>query len=138
MSKTVVVYWSGTGNTKAMADAIAQGLKEKGIETDIFSVESAPSDLSVYEKVAFGCPSMGNEVLEESVFEPYFSSVEKSINAKKLALFGSYGWGDGQWMRDWAQRAKDAGALLIDDGFIQQEAPNEEECKSFGKHFADF
>jgi flavodoxin short chain len=138
MSKTAVIYWSGTGNTKAMADAIAQGLKEKGAEVDVFSVENAPADLSVYEKMAFGCPSMGNEVLEESAFEPYFSSIEKSINGKKAALFGSYGWGDGQWMRDWAARAKNAGALLVNDGFIQQEAPSEEECKSFGSRFADF
>ncbi|MDR1942086.1 MAG: flavodoxin [Endomicrobium sp.] len=138
MSKIAVIYWSGTGNTESMAQSIAGGLKESGAQAEIFDAANAPADLSGYEKVAFGCPSMGVEVLEESVFEPYFSSVEKNLNGKKVALFGSYGWGDGQWMRDWAQRAKAGGANLLDEGLIQQEAPNEEQCKSYGKKLAQF
>ncbi|MDR2426116.1 MAG: flavodoxin [Endomicrobium sp.] len=138
MSKVAVIYWSGTGNTEAMAKSIEKGLKEKSAEADVFEVGSAPANLDAYEKVAFGCPSMGAEVLEENTFEPYFTSVEKSLKGKKVALFGSYGWGDGQWMRDWVERTRSAEALLVDDGFIQNEAPNTDECESFGKKFADF
>jgi flavodoxin short chain len=138
MSKVAVIYWSGTGNTKDMADAIAEGLKEGGASVDIFEAGTAPENLDAYEKVAFGCPSMGAEVLEESIFEPYFSLIEKNLNEKKAALFGSYGWGDGQWMRDWSQRAKSSGAKLFDDGLIQQQSPDAEVCKSYGKRFAQF
>ena len=138
MSKVAIIYWSGTGNTEAMAKNIESGLKNNGAEVDIFEVSSAPSTLDLYEKIAFGCPSMGSEVLEESVFEPYFASAEKNLKGKKVALFGSYGWGDGQWMRDWAERAKAAGAVLVDEGFIQHEAPNADECVAFGKKFAEF
>ncbi|MDR1195177.1 MAG: flavodoxin [Endomicrobium sp.] len=138
MSKVAVIYWSGTGNTEAMAKSIEKGLKEKSAETDVFEVSSAPASLDGYDKIAFGCPSMGAEVLEESAFEPYFTSVEKSLKDKKVALFGSYGWGDGQWMRDWAERARSAQAVLVDDGFIQHETPNADECEEFGKKFADF
>jgi flavodoxin short chain len=138
MSKVAVIYWSGTGNTKEMAESIAGGLKEGGASVDIFEAGVAPENLDAYEKAAFGCPSMGAEVLEESVFEPYFTSVEKNLNGKKVALFGSYGWGDGQWMRDWADRAKSSGAKLLDDGLIQQQAPDAEICKSYGKRLAEF
>lgn len=138
MSKTAVIYWSGTGNTKSMAESIEKGLKGKNVEVDLFEVGSAPAALDIYEKVAFGCPSMGAEVLEEESFEPYFTSVEKSLSGKKVALFGSYGWGDGQWMRDWAERTKASGANLIDDGFIQHEVPNDAECEDFGTKLADF
>lgn len=138
MSKTAVIYWSGTGNTEAMAKSIEKGLKEKSIEVDCFEVGQAPANLDSYEKVAFGCPSMGDEVLEESAFEPYFTAVEQSLKGKKVALFGSYGWGDGLWMRNWVQRTKDAGALLADGGFLQHEVPNAEECEAYGKKLADF
>jgi flavodoxin short chain len=121
-----------------MAESIAEGLKDSGAAAEIFDVESAPKDLSVYEKIAFGCPSMGTEVLEESSFEPYFSSVEKNLSGKKVSLFGSYGWGDGQWMRDWSERVKLLGANLLDGGLIQQEVPDTQECKAYGKKFAGF
>jgi flavodoxin short chain len=121
-----------------MAESVAEGLKEGGASVDIFEAGGAPENLDAYEKAAFGCPSMGAEVLEESVFEPYFSSVEKNLNEKKVALFGSYGWGDGQWMRDWTERAKTSGAKLFDDGLIQQQEPNVQECKSYGKRFSEF
>ncbi len=138
MSKVAVIYWSGTGNTEAMAKSIEKGLKDKNAEVEVFEVSSAPANLDAYEKVAFGCPSMGAEVLEETAFEPYFTSVEKSLGGKKTALFGSYGWGDGQWMRDWAERTKASGAVLIDDGFMQHEAPDTNECEEFGRKFAEF
>lgn len=136
---TAIVYWSGTGNTEAMAKAIEAGLKENGAETALFSVsETDASIVDKYEKFAFGCPSMGSEVLEEGEFEPFFEAIEGKLSGKRVALFGSYGWGDGEWMRDWQARVKTSGALLYDDGFIQQEAPDESECKAFGAGFARF
>ena len=138
MSKSAVIYWSGTGNTKDMAKAIFTGMQDVGAETELFEVTSAPNDLSVYEKIAFGCPSMGDEVLEESDFEPYFSAVEKQLYGKKIVLFGSYGWGDGEWMRNWVERVKSDGVQLMDKGFIENEAPDKARCVEYGKKFADF
>ncbi len=136
---TAVIYWSGTGNTEAMAKAIEAGLKEKGEEAVLLTVDKAERDaVEQYEKIAFGCPSMGAEVLEESEFEPFFAAIEGKLAGKKVALFGSYGWGDGEWMRDWEQRTKEAGAVLYGEGLIQQETPEEDICKGFGRGFADF
>lgn len=137
MSKAAVIYWSGTGNTKAMADAITAGMREKGADVELFEVTSAPKDISGYEKIAFGCPSMGAEVLEEGDFDPYFTSIEKSLAGKKVALFGSYGWGDGEWMRNWYDRTKSL-ANMYDEGLIVQEAPDEAACKEYGQGFAGF
>jgi len=131
-----VIYWSGTGNTEAMAKAIAKGI---GAEAEVFSVDSVDASIiQKYEKFAFGCPSMGAEVLEEELFEPFFASVENALSGKKVALFGSYGWGDGEWMRDWQGRVAGVGANLFDEGFIQNEAPDEGACEEFGSKFAAF
>lgn len=139
MDKTAIVYWSGTGNTEAMANAIKLGLEEAGAAVDIMEAETANAETVLsYGKIAFGCPSMGNEVLEESVFEPFFDSVEKGLSGKKVALFGSYGWGDGEWMRDWVSRTQNDGANVFGEGFIQNEAPDEAECVTYGKSFAGF
>ncbi|MDR3240077.1 MAG: flavodoxin [Clostridiales bacterium] len=136
---TAIIYWSGTGNTEAMAKAIERGLKEGGAETVLLSVDKTSADAAdTYEKIAFGCPSMGEEVLEENEFEPFFLSIEKKLGGKKTALFGSYNWGDGQWMQDWQKRVKAAGAALFEEGLIQQEAPAETVCAEFGKRFAAF
>ena len=108
MNKTAVIYWSGTGNTQAMAEAVAQGA-----EGQLFAVsEISAAEAAAYDALALGCPAMGDEVLEENEFEPFFSELEGSLAGKKVALFGSYGWGDGQWMRDWQERAVSAGAQL--------------------------
>lgn len=136
---TAIIYWSGTGNTEAMAKAIDAGMKEKGEETAVFT--SADVDAGVvdkYDKFAFGCPSMGDEVLEEDEFEPLFTAIEGKLSGKKVALFGSYGWGDGEWMRNWNERTKLTGASMYDEGFIQNEAPDEEACKEYGRGFAAF
>lgn len=138
MSKAAIIYWSGTGNTKAMAQAIYDGMTEKGADAQLFEVSAAPADLSAFGTVAFGCPSMGAEVLEESEFEPYFTRVEASLAGKKVALFGSYGWGDGEWMRNWYDRAKATKANLFDEGLIMQDAPDEAACKTHGKQLAAF
>ena len=143
MSKAAVIFWSQTGNTEQMATAIAEGIREGGMECDLLNVaDTNPAKLAEFDAVAFGCPAMGAEQLEESEFEPMFSDLEGSLNGKKIALFGSYGWGDGQWMRDWVQRTNDANAIIYtDEGLIVNETPDEDglaKCKEFGKGFAAF
>lgn len=143
MAKVLVVYWSGTGNTQIMAEKIAEGLEIAGAEVDLREVSDVdPEELIDYDKVAFGCPSMGSEVLEEEEFEPFFEECEPEIDGLPVALFGSYGWGDGEWMRNWVDRAEDAGAdVFRGEGLIIQETPDEdgeEDCIEFGEEFADF
>jgi flavodoxin short chain len=139
MGKTAIIYWSGTGNTEAMANAIEKGLKAGGEETALLAADkAAPGVADEYAKLALGCPSMGAEELEDSVFEPFFASLEPKLAGKKIALFGSYGWGDGQWMRDWQERAKKAGAETFEEGLIMQEAPDEAACEAYGKRFAAY
>jgi flavodoxin short chain len=133
--KTAVIYWSGTGNTEQMATAIAEGAG-----ADLFSVSDFSGSLADYDRVAFGCPAMGDEILEEDEFEPFFTAIESELSGKTIALFGSYGWGDGEWMRNWETRVKEAGAILLDDaGLIVNEAPTEESlvlCKALGEKLA--
>lgn len=141
MSKIAVVYWSGTGNTEAMANAVLEGAKDKGADAVLFtSAEFDASMMDTYDAVAFGCPAMGDEVLEESEFEPMFSSCESELSGKKIALFGSYGWGDGEWMREWETNCKQAGAVLACESVICNEMPDDEgiqSCRTLGKMLAD-
>lgn len=140
MSKVAIVFWSGTGNTEAMADAVAEGAKDAGADVMVFG----PSDfdkgmVADFDGIAFGCPAMGAEVLEEMEFEPMFTDVEGSLSRKKIGLFGSYGWGDGQWMRDWEERCQAAGAELAADSVIANDAPGDEEaeqCRNLGAALA--
>ena len=140
MSKVAVVYWSGTGNTEIMANAVADGARAKGAEVSVFTAgEFSAADVSAYDAVAFGCPAMGAEVLEETEFEPMFEAVETVLNGKKTGIFGSYGWGDGQWMRDWKDRCDAAGAALVNDGVMANNTPDDdaiEECKDLGAALA--
>ena len=140
MSKVAVVYWSGTGNTQAMAEAAADGAREKGAEVALLEASAFGSgQVAEYDAIAFGCPAMGDEVLEESEFEPMSSDVEGALSGKKLALFGSYGWGDGQWMRDWEDRCKAAGANLVTDSVTANDAPDDDAvaaCKELGAALA--
>lgn len=133
--KTAVIYWSGTGNTEQMASAIAEGAG-----AELFSVSEFSKNINDYDRIAFGCSAMGDEVLEESEFEPFFSGIESSLNGKTIALFGSYGWGDGEWMRNWEERVKADGAVLIDDeGLIVNESPSDDDlakCKILGEKLA--
>lgn len=143
MSKIAVIYWSMSGNTEAMANAIAEGAERAGAEVDVKQVSEITVDQALeYDKLALGCPAMGAEVLEESEFEPFFTQLEGRLGGKKVALFGSYGWGDGQWMRDWVQRTNDANAVIYtDEGLIINETPDDDgiaKCKEFGKGFAAF
>ncbi len=142
MSKAAVIYWSMGGNTEAMAFAVAQGAQEAGLETDIRQVSDiTPEQALAYDALALGCPAMGAEVLEESEFEPFFTRLEGSLGGRKVALFGSYGWGDGQWMRDWQARAEAAGALLCGgEGLIAHEAPDDDAqdaCRALGRSLAE-
>ena len=136
MSKTAVVYWSGTGNTEAMAAAVGEGIKEHGGEASLFTAaEFDPKFMAEYDAAAFGCPAMGAEVLEEDEFEPLFEACEGSIKGKKIALFGSYGWGDGEWMRNWEDRCREDGAVLACDSVICNDAPDDDalaSCKALG------
>ena len=140
MSKVAVVFWSATGNTEAMANAVAEGAKDKGAEVTVLGAgEFSAAKVSEFDAIAFGCPAMGAEVLEETEFEPMFASVETSLGGKKIGIFGSYGWGDGQWMRDWKDRCDSAGAALVNDGVMANNTPDDAaiaECKELGAALA--
>ena len=133
--KIAVIYWSGTGNTEMMAGAVAQGAG-----AELFSVDDFKGSVDDYDRLAFGCAAMGSEELEETEFEPFFASIESKLSGKTIALFGSYGWGDGEWMRNWVDRAVGDGATVIGgEGLIANETPDEaalEECKKLGEALA--
>lgn len=141
MSKMAIIYWSQTGNTASMAKAIAEGAKAAGAEVSLLEVSQATgADVKTCDLLALGCPAMGAEVLEEDEFEPFFQGIEGALSGKKTALFGSYGWGDGQWMRDWWDRAEKDGATLYGgEGLILNESPDDDglaQCRAFGGGFA--
>ena len=139
MSKIAVVYWSGTGNTEAMANAIVEGAKEAGAEVELFQVDDFKADdIANYDGVIFGCPAMGDEVLEEDSFEPFFAEAESKLEGIPVALFGSYGWGGGAWMETWVERTKGTGAKVFSDGLIAENAPDDDvlaDCKALGADF---
>ena len=143
MSKAAVIFWSQSGNTEQMANAIAEGIREGDVECDLMNVADTNAAAAAgYDKLALGCPAMGAEVLEEAEFDPFFTELESKLGGRKVALFGSYGWGDGQWMRDWVQRANDDNAnVYTDEGLIINETPDADglaKCKEFGKGFAAY
>ena len=141
MKKTLVIYWSGTGNTETMAQAVLEGMEAAGAEARSLTPDEVnAAELAELDAIAFGCPAMGAEQLEESEFEPMFAALEGSLNGKKIALFGSYGWGDGQWMRDWVDRMTSAGATVVDgEGVICMGAPDADataQCEALGARLA--
>ncbi|MCR5304802.1 MAG: flavodoxin [Lachnospiraceae bacterium] len=140
MSKVAVVFWSGTGNTEAMANAVEKGAKAAGADVTVFRTEGfGPSNAGEFDAVAFGCPAMGAEVLEEAEFEPMFASVENSLGGKKVALFGSWGWGGGAWMQSWEDRCKGDGINLVTDSVMCENAPDDDAlaaCEALGKALA--
>ena len=125
MSKAAVIYWTGTGNTEAMARAVAEGAKNAGAAVEVFSVSEFSGSLGAYDAVALGCPAMGSEVLEESEFEPFFQEAKPALAGKRVALFGSYGWGDGEWMRQWEADCAAAGIALAADSVICADVPDD-------------
>ena len=138
MKEIMVAYWSGTGNTAAMATILGKGIQD----AKVVSVEDIKADdLKDYPVFALGCPSMGNETLEETVMEDFVTEVESFASGKKIGLFGSYGWGDGEWMRDWTTRMEAAGATVLNgEGLICHETPDEDglnACRELGRQLAD-
>ena len=140
MSKVAVVFWSGTGNTEAMADKVAEGAKEAGAEVSVFSAEDFSADkVEEFDGLAFGCPAMGDEELEDTIFEPMYAACEPKLAGKKVGLFGSYGWGDGEWMRTWEETCRGDGAALACESVICNDAPDAEgeaACAALGKALA--
>lgn len=142
MSKIIVAYWSQTGNTQAMAEAVGEGIVAAGKEAAVLEISQVSlDDLKAASAFALGCPSMGDEVLEEDEMAPFVSQVEAFAAGKKIGLFGSYGWGDGQWMRDWCERMVNAGAVVVNgEGVITQDSPDsdaQENCRNLGKALAN-
>lgn len=140
MNKTAVVFWSGTGNTEEMANAVLEGMKENGADASIYSADAFQAgDVEGYDAIAFGCPAMGAEVLEEDEFQPLFDECKLALAGKKVALFGSYGWGDGEWMRNWEDDCREAGIELACDSVVCNDAPDEDAitaCKELGAALA--
>lgn len=137
MSKIAVVYWSGTGNTETMAVAVADGAKGAGAEVSMIACSDFCSCMMKdFDAIAFGCPSMGSEELEDSEFAPMFDSCKDELPGKKIALFGSYGWGDGEWMRNWDEECRALGAVIACDFVICCEAPDDDAvaaCRALGE-----
>lgn len=132
MTKTAVIYWSGTGNTQQMAEAVA-----RAAQADLFTSDDfLPEKMADYDTLAFGCPSMGAEELEDGSFLPLFDACKDKLAGKKIALFGSYDWGDGEWMRTWQQECEDLGAILVKDGLICHLTPGQDDllsCQALGE-----
>ena len=138
--KKAVIYWSGTGNTEAMAGAVLEGMKAAGADAALLTPDQVtPASLSGVSSVAMGCPAMGSEVLEEMEFQPMFDACKHSLGGKRVALFGSYGWGDGEWMRTWESDCDSAGLNLVCESVICTETPDDaalEACRALGKALA--
>ncbi|MDO4837112.1 MAG: flavodoxin domain-containing protein [Clostridia bacterium] len=127
-----VVYWSGTGHTEAMAKAVAEGAGATLYTADEFT----PAKAAEVDKVAMGCPAMGSEVLEESEFQPMFDTCKDALKGKKAVLFGSFGWGDGEWMRTWEDDCRAAGIELASESVICQDDPDDDvlnQCRALGE-----
>ena len=141
MKKTEVIYWSGTGNTEAMANAVAEGMRQAGAECSVLTSADVTADtVAALEAVALGCPAMGAEELEETEFAPMFDAVKSALAGKSVGLFGSYGWGDGEWMREWEADCTDAGIRLVCPSVICCEAPDAEAleaCRALGRTLAE-
>lgn len=132
-----IVYWSGTGNTESMANAIAEGIKAAGKEADVINVGEVNIDEILKEDVLIlGCPAMGDEVLEEGEFDPFIEEISGKVSGKKAVLFGSYGWGDGQWMRDWEDRMLGYGCEIPLECLINNNEADEAQCREFGEKIA--
>ena len=138
MNKVAVIYWSGTGNTGAMANAVAEGAKAAGADVSLLTCADV-NGVSSFDAVALGCPAMGAEELEDSEFLPMLEGIEPELARKKVALFGSYGWGDGEWMRTWEARCADKGITLAAASVMANEAPDDDAlaaCKTLGEALA--
>lgn len=135
-----VIYWSGTGNTEAMANAIVEGGKEAGANVRLIQVDDATeADVTGADAVAFGCPAMGDEELEEGSFRPFMDKVNGLISGKRVAIFGSYEWNNGEWMQAWESEIRATGCDLVAPGLAAYDAPDAEalkKCRDLGKLLA--
>ena len=133
----VVINYNGS---EERAREVQKEIEEKGGEAVLHTCEDFDgSKVAEYDAIAFGCPAMGDEVLEDTEFEPMFDGCKDALKGKNIALFGSYGWGDGEWMRNWEDSCKEAGANLVCESVICQEEPDDdavENCKALGKALA--
>ncbi|MBM7871370.1 flavodoxin short chain [Clostridium pascui] len=140
MKKVVIIYWSGTGNTESMAAAVMEGAKIEDTNVRLLSVgEAKIEDVLEADAVAFGCPSMGAEQLEEAEMEPFIESISDAVKGKDTILFGSYGWGNGEWMIEWQERMEQYGAKILVEGLIVNNMPDDEgldKCKRLGEILA--
>lgn len=140
MKNVAIVYWSGSGNTEAMAEAVKKGVESAGAQAELFQVSDFDAaSVANYDGLALGCPAMGAETLEESEFQPVYDEIKPELSGKPVALFGSYGWGSGEWMDTWVEDAKEAGADVFENGLIINETPDDDglaQCEDFGKRFA--
>ncbi|MCK9599171.1 MAG: flavodoxin domain-containing protein, partial [Sphaerochaeta sp.] len=140
MKKIAVVYYSGTGNTEALADAVVEGVREAGASAAVISAGMFSADmLDSFDAFAFGCPAMGSEGLEDEVFEPMFDSLLEHLGGRKVGLFGSYGWGDGEWMSQWKETTMQSGAVLVSEPVIALDTPDQEargKAKALGSALA--
>ena len=140
MKKVAIVFWSGTGNTEAMAKLVEKGVQSAGGEAKLYTAaEFTPAEAAGYSAIAMGCPAMGAEVLEETEFQPMYDALRPALSGNSLGLFGSYGWGDGQWMRDWAEDAEAAGAAIVNEPVIVcglPEGSDAEACEALGAALA--
>jgi flavodoxin short chain len=140
MSKVIIVYWSGTGNTEKIAELIAKGAEDKGASVARKVVSKASvAELAGYDVIALGSPSMGVETIEEVEMEPFFTEALPALGGKRVALFGSYGWGNGEWLRLWEDRVRNSGAQLLGEGLAVHEAPDDAasaECVIYGEKIA--
>lgn len=137
--KVKIVFWSGTGNTEMMANAVAEGAKGAGADVEVIPVSAADESAADCDALALGCPAMGAESLEDGEFEPFYESVKPKLSGKKLALFGSYDWGDGEWMRTWQADAEGAGAVMVAEGLAVNNTPDEDGlglCRELGAKLA--
>lgn len=141
MNKIAIVYWSGTGNTEAMAKFVAAGAASAGGTVELFTPSEFSEDkVAAYDAIAFGCPSMGSEQLEDSKFEPMFDTVKAALGGKRIGLFGSYGWGDGEWMRNWAEDCAAQGCILAAEPVTCMDAPDPDAvqaCRGLGETLAN-
>lgn len=137
MKNVSIIYWSGTGNTEEMAKLIKQALEGKGSDVKLLNVSDASvDDVNTADLVILGSPSMGSEVIEETEMDPFVDSIKGLVSGKALALFGSYGWGSGEWMADWEERMRGYGANLLNEGLIVNgfpEGSEAERCLEFGR-----
>jgi flavodoxin short chain len=140
MNKIAVIFWTGTGNTEVMANEVVAGAKEAGADVTLFNTSAFSADKAQeFDKFALGCPAMGAEELEDSEFQPLYDQLKTQISGKKVVLFGSYGWGGGEWMNPWKEDAANAGLVLADEPLAIEGAPDDagkEKCRELGKVLA--